>query len=203
MKYLQLCFLAICLQFQIDAHASASIAQPYVFMDQKARVSVEGQKGKLSFKLRTITPEGWGPSQEVKGKVDDSVLMVTPLIEGIHIVDFDDKALDQVRFLAIEPPVLKDMAHLLKALPRNGRKLLSGRAFKFLAIAASGISKWVGGSIQTSVTLKNVSGQAMEGAVHFIAPYDAKVVPSEPQALSLKSGEAKSFTVSWHAGSMA
>jgi hypothetical protein len=84
------------------------LASPYVFMDEKAVVKIAAPPipDELPYELKTITRQGFGPTQMGKVRVANGSIQITPLTEGIHILDLKSTSPQTLRFLvAIKRPV--------------------------------------------------------------------------------------------------
>ena len=129
------------------AAPSAKVAAPFVFTDQSATIQLENappDDTKISYSLATITRDGWGPQQTGEATLRDGALLVSPLVEGIHIVRLRGatrgEAPLEARFLAVAPPPAfgpSQRAALARNLPNRGDKLLRGEPFEIVGLGDS------------------------------------------------------------------
>ena len=125
------------LVLRVALAAPGATVDKYVFTDAQATIRVTGATAPVPYTLRTITAAGWGPTAQGTAAVADGAFTLAPLCEGIHIVTLGLNPPVEVRFLALNPPPKVRRAAVLRALPRNGKKLLAGQPFLGVAMGDS------------------------------------------------------------------
>lgn len=132
------CCVMLCAVIGLAAEqAGAKVAQPYVFTDDTAVITVPTAGADITYTVKTITAAGWGPVATVNAAVVDHTVKVTPLCEGIHIVTFPTTPPQEVRFLALLPPPAIDKRRIAANLPLSSRKLLRGEKYTLLSMGDS------------------------------------------------------------------
>jgi len=127
--------LSLALAGRLFAGATeGKVLDSYVFTTEKAVLRLPMPVEKAKCTIRTITAAGWGPTKQETLPAGGGRLEVAPLVEGIHIVAVEGVPAEY-RFLAIEPPPpLPDIGAIIGALPRTGRKLLTGEKYTIVAM---------------------------------------------------------------------
>lgn len=130
-------FSSVWFASSLRAEPLARVRDSYVFTDEKAVVELPPTIAAIEYSIKTMTRAGWGPTREKQGIPVAGHLEITPLTEGIHTVELQTQPPQTVRFLAMQPPSPMSRKQLLQALPRTGRKLLSGEPFRILSMGDS------------------------------------------------------------------
>lgn len=115
----------------------AKVLKPYVFTDEPAVISLPSGEATISYTVKTITVNGWGPIASKTMAIIDHMVQISPLCEGIHIVSFHVTPPLEVRFLALQPPAQMKGNQVLKNLPLAGSKLYHNASFTILAMGDS------------------------------------------------------------------
>lgn len=169
---------------QPPTNATATLESQLVWTDENAvaLLPLGTADGVLTLDLKTITRAGWGPRRTLTTPVRGGKINIAPLAEGLHIAQGLGEVPQTLRFLAMQPPAPLDAtsrAALLKSLPRQGRKLLSGQPFKILAmgdsVTATGdypqmlamLLRRATGNLQISVVKHAYPGRSVDAAVRF------------------------------------
>lgn len=121
------------------APARPTARDPYVFTDQVAQLVLPGVPDGTSvrYSVKVITRAGWGQTSTGSATMTDGALAVSPLQEGIHVVQFETPARPTLRFLGLTPPGKLNRTALMKALPYKGQRLLAGKTFTILSLGDS------------------------------------------------------------------
>ncbi|MFZ2657551.1 MAG: GDSL-type esterase/lipase family protein, partial [Victivallales bacterium] len=113
------------------------ISVKYFFTDEVAEIPCAAPDGEVACEMKTITRDGWGPSENGKMPVKDGKIKLKPLAEGIHIVSLKTEPAAELRFLAMAPPAKVDPDVIRRALPRSADKILKGEPCKILSMGDS------------------------------------------------------------------
>ena len=114
------------------------LGSPYVFTDERAILRLAEPADEVSCTIKTLSARGWGPTRRQTLAASEGRLEVKPLTEGIHIVTVEGPKPVEYRFLAMAPPPAADIAPVVAALPRTGRKLLTGEKYTIVVMSESG-----------------------------------------------------------------
>jgi lysophospholipase L1-like esterase len=133
--------IALCIALysvSLLAAPAPTLSNKYVFTDETAEVILNSSSAEVAYEMKTITRDGWVPSENGKVAVKNGKIQIKPLEEGIHILTLKTEPAVELRFLAIMPPPSPmDPDALRRALPRSAEKILKGEPCKILAMGDS------------------------------------------------------------------
>ena len=179
--------VALMLPLAYSAIAGPGSGPLTCFTDETIALDVDRIDGKAEATLSVITRDGIRAPKQIKVTAQDGKVSVPPITEGIHILRIADG--EEIRFLAMSPPPNFDRNRALKALPRNGKDLLDGRAFVIIAMGDSvtfsgdyeGILQKMlaraTGNKQITILDKSYPGRSVDAAVRF---FHNDVLPNKP-----------------------
>ena len=159
-----------------------------VFTDEKVALPADaGTSGEVTVAL--LTPDCWADKPVTRAVAADAsgTTQLLPLGEGIHVVKWGKDG--EFRFLAIAPPPTLDPAAVRRALPRTGKKLISGEPYTLLAmgdsvtatgdyprILASLLSRATGNP-KVSVEVRAFPGRSVDASVRSWKDYGTQIHP--------------------------
>lgn len=118
--------------------AQAAVTElPPVWTGRPVQIPVTGDK--VAYQSKIITNTGIMTGSKGEVAVQDGAIPYQPRMEGIHVLLLETVPPREVRFLAMSSVLWGESykEHLLKTLPRQGKKLMAGEPFTILAMGDS------------------------------------------------------------------